>query len=38
MEARYRAQYSALDAAISQLNSQKSWLSSTITGLAANSG
>jgi flagellar hook-associated protein 2 len=37
METRYRAQYSALDAAISQLNSQKSWLTSTISGLAANS-
>ncbi len=36
METRYRAQYSALDAAISQLNSQKSWLTSTISGLAAN--
>jgi flagellar hook-associated protein 2 len=37
MEARYRSQYAALDAAISQLNSQRSWLSSTITSLAAQS-
>jgi flagellar hook-associated protein 2 len=37
-EARYRSQFAAVDAAISSLNSQKSWLSSTIAGLAANSG
>lgn len=35
METRYRSQYAALDAAISQLNSQKSWLASTITSLSA---
>jgi flagellar hook-associated protein 2 len=38
METRYRSQYAALDAAISQLNSQKSWLASTITSLSANQG
>jgi flagellar hook-associated protein 2 len=36
MQTQYTTQYAALDAAISSLNSQKSWLSSTITGLAAN--
>lgn len=35
MQTQYTTQYAALDAAISSLNSQKTWLSSTIAGLAA---
>jgi flagellar capping protein FliD len=36
METRYRSQYAALDSAINSLNSQKSYLSSVIAGIAAN--
>jgi flagellar hook-associated protein 2 len=34
METRYKAQYSALDVAINSLNSQKTWLTSTLAGLS----
>ncbi len=37
MQQRYQSQYAQLDAAISSLNTQKSWLSSTIASLKANS-
>jgi flagellar hook-associated protein 2 len=37
IQTRYQTQYAALDAAISSMNDQKSWLTSTIAGLAANS-
>jgi flagellar hook-associated protein 2 len=37
MQSRYQLQYAQLDAAISSLNTQRTWLSSTIDGLKANS-